>query len=123
MFTGGKDGNYLKYRCPHAVGKCNCSHRISWCSSSNYGYTFKINYKENPRHYGYPLRYSDTWQKLYDKRTSVERCTSRLKEYLNLDNVRSKGIKKVKVYALLNCVTLVEATIAVNSSKSLNKAA
>jgi len=119
----GKDGNYLKYRCPHAVGKCNCPHGMSWCSSSNYGYTFKINYKENPRYYGYPLRSSDTWQKLYDKRTSVERCNSRLKEYLNLDNVRSKGIKKVKLHALLNCITLVAGTIAINSGKSLNKAA
>jgi transposase len=119
----GKDGNYLKFRCPHAVGKCNCPHGMSWCSNSNYGYTFKVNYKENPRYYGYPLRYSDSWQMQYDKRTSVERCNSRLKCYLNLDNVRSKGIKKVKVHALLNCIALISGTIAVNTVKSINKAA
>lgn len=119
----GKYGNFLKFRCPHAVGKYNYPYGMNWCSKSNYGYTFKINYKENPRHYGYPLRSSDSWQKLYDKRTSVERCNSRLKKYLNLDNVRSKGIKKVKVHALLNCITLIAGTIAVNLDKSLNKAA
>jgi hypothetical protein len=119
----GKDKNYLKFRCPHALGKCNCPHGMNWCSSSNYGYTLKINYKENPRHYGYPLRNSHKWQKQYDKRTSVERCNSRLKGYLNLDNIRSKGIKKVKVHALLNCIVLLAGTISLNTNKSLSKAA
>lgn len=119
----GKDGNYLKFRCPHAVGRCNCPHGMNWCSSSNYGYTLKINFKKNPRHYGYPLRNSKDWQTQYDKRTSSERCNSRLKIYLHLDNVRSRGIKKVKVHALLNCISLIAGTIAVNSIKSKSKAA
>jgi hypothetical protein len=96
---------------------------MNWCSSSNYGYTLKINYKENPRVYSYPLRSSSEWKNQYNKRTSVERCNSRLKKYLNLDNIRSKGIKKAKVYALLNCISLVAGTIALNTSKSLNNAA
>ncbi len=95
---------------------------MNWCSSSNYGYTLKVNYKENPRYYGYPLRYTDAWKKQYDKRTSVERCFSRLNCYLNLDNVRSKGIKKVKVHAILNCIALISGTIAINTMKSLSKA-
>ncbi len=119
----GKDRNYLKFRCPHAVDKCNCPFGMDWCSSSNYGYTFKINYKENPRIHGYPLRSSKEWQNQYNKRTSVERCNSRLKQYLNLDNIRSKGIKKAKVHALLNCISLVAGTMALNSNKSLSKAA
>lgn len=119
----GKDKNYLKFRCPHALGRCNCPHGMNWCSSSNYGYTLKLNYKENPRQYGYPLRSSNEWKKQYDKRTSVERCNSRLKEYLNLDNIRSKGIKKAKTHALLNCIALIAGTIAINSSKSLSIAA
>lgn len=119
----GKDKNYLKFRCPHAVGKCDCPHGMNWCSSSNYGYTLKLNYKENPRQHGYPLRSSDKWKRHYDKRTSVERCNSRLKGYLNLDNIRSKGIKKAKIHALLNCIALIAGTIAVNSRKSLNVAA
>ena len=119
----GKDGDYLKFRCPHATSKCNCPHGMSWCSDSNYGYTLKINFKENPRHYGYPLRYSKQWQIQYDKRTSSERCNSRLKTFLNVDNIRYKGIKKANLHALLNCISLISGTIAVNSIKLKEKAA
>src|SRR5690606_8760201 len=75
----GRDGDYLKFRCPHATNKCDCPHGMSWCSDSNYGYTLKINLKENPRHLSYPLRGSKDWQIQYNKRTSSERCNSRLK--------------------------------------------
>ena len=119
----GKDKNYLKFRCPHALGKYDCPHGMNWCSSSNYGYTLKLNYKENPRQHGYPLRSSNQWKAQYNKRTSVERCISRLKEYLNLDNLRSKGIKKAKIHALFNCIALIAGTIALNSSKTSNVAA
>lgn len=44
----GKDSDYMKFRCPHAVGRCDCPHGMSWCSESNYGYTLKINWSENP---------------------------------------------------------------------------
>lgn len=110
----GVDGEYLKFRCPHVTGHCNCPFGSNWCSSSNYGYTMKINWKQNPRHYGYPYRGSESWQKLYNTRTSVERMFSRMKDYLNLDNIRSKGILKAKAYVLLNCIALVAGTITVN---------
>jgi len=35
----------------------------------------------------------------------------------------SRGIKKVKVHALLNCIALIAGTIAINTTKSKNKAA
>lgn len=108
----GIDGDYMKFRCPQVLGKCNCPHGSAWCSSSNYGYTLKINRKENPRQIGYPLRSSDQWKTLYNKRTSVERCNGRLKTILNLNSIRSKGIKKATVHALLNCIALVAGTIA-----------
>ena len=110
----GVDGDYLKFRCPHATGHCDCPFGSNWCSSSNYGYTMKINWKENARNYGYPYRGSSSWQKIYNTRTSVERMFSRMKDYLNLDNIRSKGIHKAKAYALLNCIALIAGTIAVN---------
>lgn len=37
----GKDGDYLKFRCPHVLGKVDCPHGSIWCSSSNYGYCLK----------------------------------------------------------------------------------
>ncbi len=119
----GKDGDYLKFRCPHVLGKADCPHGSSWCSSSNYGYCLKINYKKNNRYFSFPIRSSDEWQEIYNLRTSIERCNSRLKEYLNTDNIRSAGIKKAKTFALLNCITLVAGTISVNVTKSLPKVA
>ncbi|MDE4542136.1 transposase [Thermoanaerobacterium sp. R66] len=119
----GKDGDYLKFRCPHVLGKVDCPHGSSWCSNSNYGYCLKINYKKNNRYFSFPIRSSDEWQEIYNLRTSIERCNSRLKDYLNTDNLRSAGIKKAKTFALLNCITLVAGTIAVNVTKSLPKVA
>lgn len=119
----GKDGNFLKFRCPHATGRCNCPHGMAWCSDSNYGYTLKINCKENIRFNGYPYRATTDWRLEYNKRTAVERCNSRLKCNLNLDNIRSKGIKKAMLHAILNCITLVAGTIAVNSKRALSQAA
>lgn len=119
----GKDGDYLKFRCPHAVGKVDCPNGMNWCSNSNYGYCLKVNYRKNHRFFCYPIRGSEKWQILYNKRTSIERCNSRLKEYLNLDNIRSKGIAKAKTWALLNCITLIAGTIAVNQTLTLSTCA
>ena len=114
----GKDGDYLKFRCPHATGKVTCPYGMMWCSTSDYGYCYKINYKKNNRLFCYPHRNTEPWQKLYNKRTSVERCNSRLKELLNVNNLRSSGIRKAKTIALLNCMALISGTIAVNQKST-----
>jgi hypothetical protein len=119
----GRDGDYLKFRCPHAAAKIDCPQGLNWCSSSKYGYCIKVNYRKNHRYYSYPIRGSEQWQKLYDERTSIERCNSRLKEYLNINNIRSSGINKAKTWALLNCITLIAGTIAANKAKKLSTAA
>jgi len=116
----GKDNSHMKFRCRHVLGKVNCPFGSNWCSSSNYGYTLKINYKENPRQIGYPLRSSKTWKTLYNKRTSVERLNGRLKEHLNLNHFHSKGIKKAFTHSLLNSIAIIAGTIAVNK-KHQNK--
>lgn len=119
----GLDGNYLKFRCPHATSKVDCPHGQNWCSNSNYGYCVKVNYKKNHRFFSYPIRGSENWQSIYNERTSIERCNSRLKEYLNTNNIRSAGIKKAKTWALLNCITLIAGTLAANSAKKISTAA
>lgn len=110
----GRDGDYLKFRCPHMTGQCNCPMGTAWCSSSNYGYTRKLSWKNDLRHLGYPHRASQEWQRLYNMRTSVERVFSRLKEKLNMNNIRVAGIRKARVHVLLNCITLIAGTLAVN---------
>ncbi|WP_416197168.1 hypothetical protein [Sporanaerobacter sp.] len=41
---------------------------------------------------------------------------------MSLDNIRFKGVKKVKVYELLNCITLIARTIVVNLDKLSDEA-
>lgn len=78
----------------------------------------KISIKNNPRLICYPPRHSESFKLHYNKRTSVERCNSRLKELLNTDNLRSAGILKAKTFALLNCIALIAGTISVNRIKN-----
>lgn len=107
----GKDGNYLKFRCPHVTGDCNCYYGSNWCSSSEYGYTRKLNWTKDLRYLGYPYRGSSKHQEIYNTRTSVERVFSRHKVNLNLDNIRSRGINKARVHAILSSITLIAATL------------
>jgi hypothetical protein len=41
MVYWGRDGNYLKYRCPRVLGKDECKSRFR-CTSSPYGYVLKL---------------------------------------------------------------------------------
>ncbi|MFZ7103180.1 MAG: hypothetical protein ACOWWO_11080 [Peptococcaceae bacterium] len=49
-----------------------------------------------------PHRESKGWNELYKQRTSVERCNSRLKEYLTTNDLHLGGIHKVTTYAFIN---------------------
>ncbi|WP_374048194.1 transposase [Clostridium sp. MB40-C1] len=63
-------------------------------------------------------RSTEAWQNLYNKRTSVERCNGRLKEHLNVNNLRSAGIRKAKAISLLICMALISGTIAINQKSN-----
>lgn len=123
MVYWGHDNGTLKFRCPHAAGKVNCPMGSHWCSSSNYGAVVKKNIEDNPRYFSYPHRGSKKWNKLYNERTCVERTFSRLKEYLGLKHLTLKGIMKTKVHVLLNCISLIAGTLAVNMKSKNAQAA
>lgn len=53
--------------------------------------------------------------------SSIERCNSGLKENLNLDNIRSAGVNKAIIFALLSCISLVSPIIAINLKFSKSK--
>ncbi|WP_161823000.1 transposase, partial [Sporotomaculum syntrophicum] len=54
---------------------------------------------------------SKNWTKIYNKRTSVERCFGRLKEYLSLKNLNVRGFKKVKARVLLSCIAMLSTAM------------
>jgi len=117
VYWGGSQG-VNKFRCPHIMGKCDCPFGSSWCSDSNYGMVVKTRSRKDPRLFCTPHRGTANWQNLYNKRTSVERCFGRLKEYLGLETgLHVRGIKKVETHAYLSAITMIASVIAVNKDK------
>jgi len=90
----------LKFRCPAALGKCECLFRYS-CSQSRYGRTFYLHPKRDYRLIGPIPRGTDLWQEKYNARTSVERAYSEEKGSHRLANPRVRGLAKVKIHVYL----------------------
>lgn len=122
MVYAGADGNYLKFRCPHVMGKVECPHGSAWCSSSNYGMVVKVNVNDDLRRFSLPHRDTKNWKKMYNKRTSVERCNGRLKENLTANDLHVGGIQKVKTYVYFNAIVLLVSALSGKKAKPSKKA-
>ena len=90
----------LKFRCPAALGRCQCLFRSS-CSLSAYGKTFYLHPERDYRLIGPIPRGTDLWQEKYNARTSVERAYSEEKGSHRLANLRVRGLAKVKTHVYL----------------------
>ncbi|RCW51251.1 hypothetical protein DFP97_102447 [Paenibacillus prosopidis] len=86
-------------------------------SSSNYGMVVKVDAKDDPRRYCSPHRDTKCWKELYNERTSVERCNSRLKTYLAADDMHVWGIQKVTIHRYLNTIVLLVSALSAASVK------
>ena len=113
MTYWGADGDRLKFRCPHATGKVDCPLGMAACSASNYGMVVKVEIKDDLRRYCNPHRDTKRWKELYNERTSVERCNSRLKVYLTANSLHVSGIEKVRTHVYLNAIVLLVSALAV----------
>lgn len=113
MTYWGVDGDHLKFRCPHATGKVDCPLGMAACSSSNYGMVVKVDRKSDLRRYSSPHRETKRWKELYNERTSIERCSSRLKTYLTADTMHVWGIQKVTTHQYLNAIVLLASALAI----------
>ena len=116
MVYWGADKKYLKFRCPHILGKVDCPQGSNWCSSSSYGLVTKVNVNEDLRRFCLPHRNTKNWELLYDKRTSVERSFARLKEHLTANDLHVRGIQKVKSYIFLNAIILLSSALAIKNT-------
>jgi len=105
MVFWGRDGNYLKYRCPQAVGKGVCKSRFR-CTRSAYGYVLKLPIAEDVRRHPPVPRESKKWERLYRLRGAVERVNSRLKGLLGLGHITVRRMPKVMVRSLLSLLVM-----------------
>jgi hypothetical protein len=92
--------NRLKFRCPAALGKCQCLFQPT-CSPSSYGRTFYLHPDRDYRLIGPIPRGTDLWQEKYNARTSVERAYSEEKGSHHLANPRVRGLPKIKIHVYL----------------------
>jgi transposase len=90
----------LKFRCPAALGRCQCLFR-STCSPSSYGRTFYLHPDRDYRLIGPIPRGTDLWQQKYNARTSVERAYSEQKGSHHLANIRVRGLSRVRIHVYL----------------------
>ena len=120
MVFWGRDGNYLKYRCPEAVGKGVCKSRFK-CISSPYGYVLKLPINDDPRRHPPVPRESKKWQRLYRLRTAIERVNSRVKELLGLGTITLRGIGKVTVRAMLSLLVMLAAGVGMTRHHRLSE--
>ncbi|MGG3997212.1 transposase, partial [Aneurinibacillus thermoaerophilus] len=116
MVYWGADKRYLKFRCPHTVGKVDCPHGSAWCSPSDYGMVVKVNPNDDLRRFSIPHRDTKRWKELYNKRTSVERVFARLKENLTVNQLHIRGIQKVKTQVFLNLCILLASALAMSKA-------
>ena len=123
MVYWGADGDRLKFRCPHVVGKTDCPLGMTACSESNYGMVIKKSITEDLRRYANPHRDTRKWKELYNERTSVERCNSRLKEYLVTNDLHVRGIEKVTAAVYLNVIVLLASALAMSKAARVTKTA
>jgi len=105
MVFWGRDGNYLKYRCPQAVGKGICK-SLSPCTASSYGYVLKLSISDDVRRHPPIPRETRKWQRLYNLRSAIERVNSRVKDLLGLRHMTVRGIAKVTVRSVLSLLVM-----------------
>ncbi len=110
MVFWGRDGKYLKYRCPQAVGKGKCVSRFP-CSGSAYGYVLKLSIAQDPRRHPPVPRETKKWGRLYKLRSAVERVNSRVKGLLGLGHITLRGIAKVTVRSVLSLIVMLAAAV------------
>lgn len=115
MIYAGRDGKYLKFRCPRHSEPVGGP-----CSVSRYGRVLKIAISENERRWPGIHRECKKFKRLYRRRTSAERVNSRLKEHLCLDAQHVRGLAKTTVNASLSLLVMVGAALAMARDKKFN---
>jgi hypothetical protein len=112
MRYAGRDGDYLKWRCPAVLDGRACKCTIDNCSTSAYGRVLKVKIAEDHRRFPGLSRDSKKWRRLYRKRSACERVNARLKNYLMLDEQRVRGKAKVTVNVAMSLLVMLASAIS-----------
>lgn len=89
------DRKALKYRCSAGASGVTCKGKKQCCGNKKYGKTVRIPLELDRRLFVPLPRSTHKWQKLYNKRTSIERVNSRLDVSFGFENHTIRGKKKM----------------------------
>lgn len=111
MVHWGRDGDYIKWRCPAKAGRERkvCTFSGGCGTASKYGRVLKVRIWEDPRRRPGVWRQNRTFTKPFRKRTAAERVNSRLKEHLLLDNLTIPTLPKVELHTGLGLLVMLAA--------------
>ena len=89
----------LKWRCPHALGKCELSDACSACSPSAYGRVIYTKPEWDLRLFTTIPRGSDQFRQMMNERTAAERVNNRILHHYGLENSKARGKKRISFFA------------------------
>jgi len=94
-----------KWLCPKMRGKTTNTCPKP-CSTARFGKTCRTYRKDNPRLFTQPPRGSDEWNRLYKRRTSVERTNKRQKIDYRLESGRHRSTRMwyIRAYGTMMCL-------------------
>ena len=108
------------YEAKRGTTKWRCSRRAQGrfceCSESEYGQVVRVKLREDYRRHCAVPRSTKRWWRLYNKRGSVERAFSRLKEYRKLNNLKIRGLPKVELHAMLAVIIMQAVALAATTN-------
>lgn len=123
MVYWGRDGAYLKWRCPVAAGKVQ-PEACEWngaCSDSECGAVLKQPIAEDYRRWPGIARESSKFRRLYDRRGAAKRVNGRLKEYLLLDDLTVRGEGKVRTHVIGALLVMLAGAVAMAEEGMLER--
>ena len=100
-----------------------CPLGIAACPDSNYGMVVKRGIAEDVRRYSNPHRNTRGWKELYNERTALERCNSRLKQNLTVNDAHVQGIRKVTSHVYVNAIVLLASALAAHTANQVEQTA
>jgi len=94
----GKDRCRIKWRCPKACGRLDCSQN---CSPSAYGRTVYTKPDWDLRLFSTIPRGSALWKEKMNARTASERVNDRILNNYNIENAKTRGKKRISFFTTI----------------------
>jgi len=105
------DRRALKYRCPAGALGVACKGRKQCCGDTKYGKTVRVPLDLDRRLFVPLPRSTPKWQKLYNKRSSIERVNSRLDVSFGFENHTIRGKMKMTLFIGVSLIVMLAMAV------------